>query len=43
VPVWVKVVCAAAIVAGTYSGGWRVIRTLGKRVTEIQSTQGFAA
>jgi inorganic phosphate transporter, PiT family len=43
VPTWVKVVCAVAIAAGTYSGGWRVIRTLGKRVTEIQSPQGFAS
>jgi inorganic phosphate transporter, PiT family len=43
VPVWVKVSCAAAIALGTFSGGWRVIRTLGTRVTEIQSTQGFSA
>jgi inorganic phosphate transporter, PiT family len=43
VPVWVKVVCATAIALGTFSGGWRVIRTLGTRVTEIQSPQGFSA
>jgi len=43
VPTWVKVVCATAIALGTFSGGWRVIRTLGTRVTEIFSPQGFSA
>jgi inorganic phosphate transporter, PiT family len=43
VPTWVKIACAAAIAAGTFSGGWRVIRTLGTRVTDIQSPQGFSA
>ena len=33
-PFWVKLACAAAIGLGTYSGGWRVIRTLGTRVTQ---------
>ena len=43
VPFWVKLVCAAAIALGTFSGGWRVIRTLGTRVTHVESPQGFAA
>jgi inorganic phosphate transporter, PiT family len=43
IPVWVKIVCATAIAAGTFSGGWRVIKTLGTRVTEIESPQGFSA
>jgi PiT family inorganic phosphate transporter len=43
VPAWVKFACAAAIALGTFSGGWRVIRTLGTRVTEIMSPQGFSA
>jgi len=43
IPFWVKVTCAAAIAAGTFSGGWRVIKTLGTRVTEIQAPQGFSA
>jgi PiT family inorganic phosphate transporter len=43
VPTWVKLVCATAIALGTFSGGWRVIRTLGTRVTEIRSPQGFSA
>jgi inorganic phosphate transporter, PiT family len=43
IPVWVKVVCAGAIAAGTFSGGWRVIKTLGTRVTDILPAQGYAA
>jgi PiT family inorganic phosphate transporter len=43
IPLWVKVVCAAAIAAGTFSGGWRVIKTLGTRVTDIDAPQGFSA
>jgi PiT family inorganic phosphate transporter len=43
IPIWVKVVCAGAIAAGTFSGGWRVIRTLGTRVTDIVAAQGFSA
>lgn len=40
---WVVTVCGLAIAAGTYMGGWRVIRTLGKGLTEISTPQGFAA
>jgi PiT family inorganic phosphate transporter len=40
---WVIIACAVAIAAGTYSGGWRIIRTLGKGLTEIEPAQGFAA
>lgn len=43
VPLWVKVACAVAIAAGTYMGGWRIIRTLGKGLVEISSPQGMAA
>jgi inorganic phosphate transporter, PiT family len=42
-PLWVIVACALAISAGTYLGGWRVIRTLGKGLVEIESLQGMAA
>ncbi|MBJ7323046.1 MULTISPECIES: inorganic phosphate transporter [Nocardiaceae] len=42
-PLWVKVTCALAIALGTYLGGWRVIRTLGKGLVEIASPQGMAA
>ncbi|WP_423212840.1 inorganic phosphate transporter [Mycobacterium talmoniae] len=42
-PLWVIVCCAVAMAAGTYCGGWRVIRTLGKGLVEIESPQGMAA
>ncbi len=40
---WVIAACGLAIALGTYMGGWRVIRTLGKGLTEISTPQGFAA
>jgi PiT family inorganic phosphate transporter len=43
VPFWVKLCCASAIALGTYLGGWRIIRTLGKGLVEISSPQGMAA
>lgn len=43
VPGWVVVACAAAMAAGTYLGGWRVIRTLGKGLTKIDARQGMSA
>ncbi|WP_413317641.1 inorganic phosphate transporter [Agrococcus sp. 1P02AA] len=42
-PLWVRVACAVAIAAGTYMGGWRVIRTLGKGIVDISPRQGMAA
>jgi PiT family inorganic phosphate transporter len=42
-PIWVIASCAIAIALGTYLGGWRVIRTLGKGLVEIESPQGLAA
>ncbi len=43
IPLWVKVACATAIALGTFIGGWRIIRTLGKGLVEIDSPQGMAA
>ncbi len=43
VPTWVKVTCAGAVALGTFSEGWRVIRTLGTRVTHLEPEQGFSA
>jgi inorganic phosphate transporter, PiT family len=43
VPIWVKFICAGAIALGTVTGGWRIINTMGNRITEIESPQGFAA
>ncbi len=41
--IWVVIACALAIALGTYSGGWRIIRTLGRGLTEVKPAQGFAA
>jgi PiT family inorganic phosphate transporter len=43
VPFWVKLVCASAIALGTATGGWRIINTMGNRITTVESPQGFAA
>jgi PiT family inorganic phosphate transporter len=43
VPTWVIVSSAIAMAAGTYAGGWRIIRTLGQRITKLEPPQGFAA
>jgi PiT family inorganic phosphate transporter len=42
-PLWVIGSAGLAIALGTYLGGWRIIQTLGKRVSDIQTPQGFAA
>ena len=42
-PVWIIVSCAIAIALGTYLGGWRIIRTLGKGLVDIEPAQGMAA
>jgi PiT family inorganic phosphate transporter len=43
VPTWVVVSSATAIALGTYSGGWRIIRTMGNRIIKMDPAQGFAA
>jgi PiT family inorganic phosphate transporter len=43
VPLWVIASAAIAMGAGTYAGGWRIIRTLGQRVVHLEPHQGFAA
>jgi PiT family inorganic phosphate transporter len=43
VPLWVVVSAAAAMAAGTYAGGWRIVRTLGERIVELRPPAGFAA
>ncbi|WP_131738416.1 inorganic phosphate transporter [Actinomadura roseirufa] len=42
-PVWVIAAAGLAIALGTFIGGWRIIRTMGTGITEIESPQGFAA
>jgi PiT family inorganic phosphate transporter len=43
IPTWVKIAAGLAIAAGTYVGGWRIIRTLGQRVFAMDPASGFAA
>jgi PiT family inorganic phosphate transporter len=43
VPTWVKIAAGLAIAAGTYVGGWRIMRTLGQRVFNMTPESGFAA
>ncbi|MFI2361819.1 anion permease [Promicromonospora sp. NPDC019610] len=43
IPLWVKLCAAAAISAGTYSGGWRIMRTLGRKIIELDPARGFVA
>lgn len=43
IPLWVKIAAAGAISAGTYSGGWRIMRTLGRKIIEVDPARGFVA
>jgi PiT family inorganic phosphate transporter len=43
VPLWVKLACATSLALGTATGGWRIINTMGNRITDVESPQGFAA
>ncbi|MFJ8664167.1 anion permease [Streptomyces sp. NPDC093600] len=43
IPAWVKIACAVMLSLGTYAGGWRIMRTLGRRIIELDPPQGFAA
>ncbi|WP_275463512.1 inorganic phosphate transporter [Streptomyces noursei] len=43
IPLWVKLSCAITMSLGTYAGGWRIMRTLGRRIIELDPPQGFAA
>jgi inorganic phosphate transporter, PiT family len=42
-PTWVIVASAAAIALGTYSGGWRIIKTTGTRIIKMDAAQGFSS
>ncbi|MCH6161138.1 inorganic phosphate transporter [Streptomyces marispadix] len=42
IPLWVKIACATMLSLGTYAGGWRIMRTLGRRIIELDPPQGFA-
>ena len=43
IPLWVLVLSAVVISLGTYAGGWRIMRTLGRRIIDLTPPQGFAA
>ncbi len=43
IPLWVKLGAATAISLGTYSGGWRIMRTLGRKIIELDPARGFVA
>jgi inorganic phosphate transporter, PiT family len=43
IPTWVKIAAGLAIAAGTYVGGWRIIRTVGSRIYQMEPAGGFAA
>ncbi|HEX8520054.1 MAG TPA: inorganic phosphate transporter [Pseudonocardia sp.] len=43
IPWWVVLLSAGALSAGTYSGGWRIMRTLGRRIIDLDPPRGFAA
>jgi inorganic phosphate transporter, PiT family len=41
-PLWAKIACAAALTAGTALGGWRIVRTIGRRIYRIRPLEGLA-
>jgi PiT family inorganic phosphate transporter len=43
VPIWVILIAASAMSAGTAAGGWRIMRTMGQRVVKLDPVHGFAA
>ena len=43
VPYWVVIACYVAIAAGTMFGGWRIVRTMGQRITKLKPVHGFCA
>ncbi|HEX3032150.1 MAG TPA: anion permease [Bacillota bacterium] len=43
VPFWVILLCATAISLGTFKGGWRIVRTVGKKITRVEPMNGFAS
>ncbi len=43
IPLWIVLACHAAIALGTLSGGWRIVKTMGQKITKIRPFEGFAA
>jgi PiT family inorganic phosphate transporter len=43
IPTWIIIICALTMAAGTYAGGWRIIKTLGHKMVKMKPVPGFAA
>jgi PiT family inorganic phosphate transporter len=43
IPLWIMITCALTMAAGTYAGGWRIIKTLGHKMVKMKPVHGFAA
>ncbi len=43
IPLWVVLACHAAIALGTLSGGWRIVKTMGQKITKLRPFEGFTA
>lgn len=43
VPLWVKLICALAMAAGTAVGGWKIVKTMGHKIFKLEPVHGFAA
>jgi PiT family inorganic phosphate transporter len=43
VPFWVVIACQIAMAAGTLAGGWRIVKTMGSKITRLTPMQGFCA
>jgi PiT family inorganic phosphate transporter len=43
IPTWVPLICFTVIALGTMSGGWRIIKTMGSRITKVTPLEGFVA
>jgi PiT family inorganic phosphate transporter len=42
-PIWIPLACYSAIAAGTLSGGWKIVKTMGSKITKVNSFEGVAA
>jgi PiT family inorganic phosphate transporter len=43
IPIWVEIICYLVIGAGTMSGGWRIVKTMGTKITKLEPVGGFCA
>jgi inorganic phosphate transporter, PiT family len=43
IPLWIVLSCQVAIALGTYSGGWRIVKTMGQKITKLRPFEGFSA